>query len=138
MANNLYDDSRYKMMSASFNWGAIDLMLVAWSGTPSYIATEKTVQAIVNRGYTVRSTSTTITSKTIAADGTGQTNQVVLPAVAIGPNITWFTMVKKLGTTNASELILFVDTAETFPFVANGLDLVVQPDWLTKRGWFKP
>ena len=31
-----------------------------------------------------------------------------------------------------------IDEAFELPFVPNGLDLVIQPDWLSARGWFRP
>ena len=79
----------------------------------------------------LRGSSLPITSQTVAPDGTAQTNQVIIPGVPIGAPITFFTM------SDADQLILFIDEAVELPFVPNGLDMVVQPDWLEQRGWWK-
>jgi hypothetical protein len=58
---------------------------------------------------------------------------VLLPAVPVGPLVTWFTMTKA-----GTDLILYIDDAEGLPFTPNGLDVPVTPDWLSNRGWFRP
>jgi hypothetical protein len=32
---------------------------------------------------------------------------------------------------------LFIDDAEGLPFTPNGLDVLIEPDWLLERGWAK-
>lgn len=131
--NNVYDDARVKLLTALFDWTAYDLRLVAWSGTPSFLPTEKTVSQITGRGYAISGTSQVITSKTVSVNGTAQTNQLLLPAVPVGPPVTWFTMTKA-----GTDLILYIDDAEGLPFTPNGLDVPVTPDWLSNRGWWRP
>jgi hypothetical protein len=136
--NNIYDAARYKLMNALFSWTEADLMLTAWSGVPTFDPTNTLLSNITDLGGTDRGSSLTITSKTVNSQGVGQTNQVVIPAVAVGPDITFFTLSDRHPTYIQSELILFLDEVDGLPFVANGLDMLIQPDWLTFRGWFKP
>ena len=51
--------------------------------------------------------------------------------MAIGDPITFFTM------SDGLDLVLYIDEALDLPFIPNGLDMVVQPDWLDQRGWWK-
>jgi hypothetical protein len=136
--NDIYDDARVKLLTAALNWTTTDLVLSAWPGTPSFVPGEKTLSQIIARGYAVRGHSQVITSKTVSTDGTAQTNQVVIPSVPVGANVTWFTMSKRNATITLSEMILYIDEAIELPFVPNGLDMIVNPDWLSNRGWWRP
>jgi len=135
--NNIYDDARYKLLTAGLDWTAIPLRLAAWGGTPTFVPTDKILDHITFRN-TLLGYSQPITYQTVTPDGTAQTNPVLIPDVPIGPDVTWFTMVKHVGAQSSAELLLYIDNAEELPFVPNGLDLVVQPDWLQSRGWFRP
>lgn len=138
MVNNIYDFARYQLMTAALNWPTASLQLVAWAGTPNFIAVDKTISDIKGRGNTELGYSMVIAAGTVAADGSGQTNNVVIPSVPIGPSVTWFTMGRTGSPHDTGQLILYIDDAVNLPFVPNGLDLVVTPDWLQGRGWFKP
>src|SRR5262245_22816255 len=135
--NSIYDDARYKLLTAALNWTTIPLRLAAWGGTPNFVATDKTLSNITAR-TPLRGYSQEITSQTVAPTGVAQTNHVVIPTVPIGTAITWFTMVRDVGTQSMAQLILFIDDATELPYAPNGLDIVVQPDWLRERGWFRP
>jgi hypothetical protein len=138
MANTIYDAARYKLMNGLFNWPLTNLVLTCWSGTPTFVPGDTTIQDILNHGLTDRGSSLPITSKTVAPDGTAQTNQVVIPAVPIGAPLTFFTMSERnVANYLFSDLILFIDEALDLPFDPNGLDIIVQPDWLQRRGWWK-
>lgn len=138
MANQIYDSARYKLMVATFNWTALDLVLTAWSGTPTFYKTDSLISNVAAHGATDRGSSLPVTQKVVTSEGVGQTNQVVIPAVAVGPDVTFLTLSNKKANYLQSELILFLDDVLGLPFVANGLDMLVQPDWLQARGWFKP
>ena len=131
MANGVYDNARYKLMTAAFSWPAADLVLTVWSGTAVFYPVDQIINDVAAHGAVQRGTSMPITAKTVALDGTAQTNQVVVPAVAIGDPITFFTM------SDGLDLVLYIDEALDLPFIPNGLDMVVQPDWLDQRGWWK-
>ena len=135
--NTIYDAARYKLMNALFDWTKTNLVLTCWSGTPTFVPTDATIDDLVLHGVVDRGASLPITSKTVSPDGTAQTNQVVIQAVPIGAPLTFFTMSERKPTYGLSELILFIDEALDLPFDPNGLDIVVQPDWLQRRGWWK-
>ena len=137
MPNSVYDATRYKLMTAGFSWMATQLMLVAWSGPAGFYPEDETIDDLVAHGSVKRGQSLPITTQSVSPDGTAQTGQVVIPALAIGTPITFFTMVDKKPNVGMSELILFIDDAIELPFIPNGLDMVVQPDWLSKRGWWR-
>ena len=134
--NVAYDQARFLWATAGLDWRVTDLVLVAWSGAPNFVKTDVKVADIVARGLTaLAGYSQVITQKSVAVDGAMQTNNVVIPAVPIGPPVTHFTMCRRNATPNQSELLLFVDDAEGLPFTTNGLDMVVTPDWTLNRGW---
>ena len=78
-----------------------------------------------------------ITAKSVSPDGTAQTNPVLIPACRSARRLSYFTMCEKHATIFNGKLILFIDEALELPFDPNGLDMVVQPDWLQKRGWWQ-
>jgi hypothetical protein len=129
--NTIYDQARYRLMTQQLNWLTSNLVLTAWSGVAVFAPLDEIISDVATHGPVERGTSLPITQQTVAPDGTAQTNQVVIPAVPIGDPVTFFTM------SNGNQLILFIDEAEGLPFVANGLDMVVNPDWLQQRGWWK-
>jgi hypothetical protein len=136
--NQLYYDASYRLMTAQFNWTSLDLMLVAWGGEPLFAAADTTIAAIKARGFVELGFSLDILGPAVDPTGIGQTGQVLLPGIAVGETITWFTMCERQTTHDQSKLILYVDEALNLPFEGNGLDVVVQPDWLEQRGWFRP
>ena len=136
--NGIYDDARYKLLTANLNWLVADLLLVAWGGTPNFVKTDSTIASIKARGGTALGYSMEITEQAVSLNGTAQTNDVVIPEVPIGPAVTWFTMCVKQTPQDNSPLILFIDEATELPFEPNGLDMVVSPDWLQNRGWWLP
>jgi len=60
---------------------------------------------------------------------------VVIPGVVIGQPVTHFTLVDDQGAEDV--LLYYIDEAIDLPFDPNGLDMVIQPDWLSARGWFR-
>ena len=136
--NALYDKPARDMMNNQFIWDK-DMVLAAWTGEPMYVPTHVTLAHLRSATGAIEvGVSLPITERTVAPDGTGQTNSVVIPGIPIGPDVTWFTLIATKTTPELGELILFIDEAVGLPFEPNGLDLIVQPDWITKRGWFRP
>jgi hypothetical protein len=139
MANDIYDVARLRLLNAQLDWPTLDLVLSAWSGTPDFVVTDLTLADIKARGHTEIAVSATIGGVATSFNGTAQTDDVLLPLVPIGPNVTWFTMAERAVAHDSSELILFiVETLPPLPFVPNGLDLLLSPDWSLNRGWFRP
>ena len=60
-----------------------------------------------------------------------------IKAMGIVTEVTWMTIAGTQVPHDSSRLILFVDEAMELPFTPNGLDLLITPDWLAQRGWFR-
>lgn len=131
--NSAYDIARYRFVTAGLNWTALNLLVTVWNGAPNFVPTDQHISDIISRGMTVMAgSSQPITSTSVKSDGTTQTNTVLIPNVSIGQDITHMIMCEQNGN-----LIYFVDDALNLPFTPNGLDIVIQPDWLQERGWFR-
>lgn len=135
MTNSLYHAAAYAMATGAFDWTDIPLRLSAWTGTPTFDPTHVKIEDITDVGGVELAYSLPITAQSVAADGTMQTNHVVIPAIPVGPSVTWFTMSGAQPLHENDRLIMFIDEALDLPFVPNGLDLLVTPDWLSNRGW---
>jgi hypothetical protein len=131
MVNSIYDTARQRFALALIDWSTAPLVLLAYSGEPVFHAEDATITDITDRGETLLiSTSQDIVTQNVSAQGYLQTDNVVFEAVPIGYPITHFIM-----TLSAVTPLLFIDEAYDLPFVPNGLDVVVTPDWLEQRGW---
>jgi hypothetical protein len=138
MPNTIYDRARVQLLTAQLDWRTIPLVLTAWSGTPAFNPLHQIIADIVAASGVELGHSMEITEQSVSADGTAQTNEVVVPGVPVGSMVTWFTMAWLNATYAQSSLILFIDDAEGLPFDPNGLDMLVTPDWLENRGWWRP
>lgn len=136
--NQIYNNARFRMLTSSLNWTTEPMILSAWAGTPDFVATDKAIGNVKTRGNVEIAWSIPITAQSVANDGTAQTNDVLIPGIAVGQTVTWLTMSDQFGSHDLSELILFIDDAIELPFIGNGLDMLIRPDWLDNRGWFKP
>ncbi len=126
------------MVTKNFDWLTTDIVVTMWRGTPDYDQTDETISEIIARGLgSVLGHSLPVTAKSVALDGSVQTNQVVIPTTSVGEEITWFTLSRRAVSIDNSSLIYFVDQCDFLPFTTNGLDIVVNPDWTTQRGWFR-
>lgn len=79
--------------------------------------------------------SQAITGKAVTTDGYLQTSGVVFTSVPVVGSLTSFMMILRGADVPTSIPLLFIDTAVNLPFITNGLDVVVQPDWLQNRAW---
>jgi len=138
MPNGIYDRARYDLLTASLNWLTVSLKLTAWVGTPQFFPTDTTIGAIKARGAVAVGESLPINSNTVAVAGYAQTNPVLIPTVPVGPDVTWFTMSKVNIVADNSLPLLHLDDVYGLPFTPNGLDMLVMPDWVYQRGWYRP
>lgn len=129
--SGIYDNFRQKLLTASFDWRTEDYLLTAWSGAPEFDPTDATLADVTG---TMLSTSQPILGKAVSFDGYAQAGPVVIPAIPVNETVSFFVM----GLATGGVPLLFIDDAEGLPWLANGLDLVVQPDWALRRGWFRP
>jgi len=138
--SDIYDRIRYSMLTGNFVWADVDMRLVAWSGDLDFDATDDKVSDIVARANAVPiGYSLPVTGLTVTVDGRAQTDPIVIPDVAFGQELTFFTFVDyDDGDEENSAMVLFIDDAFELPFATNGMDIVVQPDWIQERGWWRP
>lgn len=138
MTNRIYDLARYHLATGGLDWRAAELWLAAFSGPADFVKTDVSIAAIVARGIVLpQGNSLAVTGKVVLADGVVQTQPVVIPGASTisGETITQFVMAKGAPGSASSEPVLWLDDVYGLPFVANGLDIVVQPDWAQSRGW---
>jgi hypothetical protein len=134
--NTIYDTARYRFATAQLNWTTQKIVLIVWSGPPTFVATDTKITDIITRATTVAAGhSLQILKQTVSIDGYLQTDQVVVPSVPPGPTLTHFIMASFVTSWNDGFPILYVDDVMNLPFDPNGLDIIVQPDWLQQRGW---
>ena len=132
--SEIYDRARYDLLTGALPWLTTDVGLAAFSGAPVFDATHGTMAEVLAANPAPAYASLPVTGMGAATNGTAQTDPIVIPGVPIGPDITFFVMFKV-----SSQLpIILIDDAVELPFVPNGLDLVVSPDWAYQQGWFRP
>lgn len=137
--SGIYDGARNKLATAGLDWRTQTLIVSAWEGAADFNPVDTTIASIAARGHVERGTSLDMTGLTVSANGTAGSQPVVVPGIAAGISIGWFTIAQKNATHSASVLLLFIDeAAPPLPFIGNGLDLVLQPDWLSATGWWRP
>ena len=137
--NSIYDNARFKLNTAGLDWRVADLRLVAWGGPPTFTPNLLTVNDKMVEGLTtLLKISDPVVGTAVTATGLAQTDPIIIRTVPIGMPVTHFTMVQYVTSDAMSELLLYIDDAVNLPFTPDGLDLVVQPDWLEGRGWFRP
>ena len=139
MANGVYDYARYLLSTAGLDWRAADLMLTAWSGAPDFVPSDRIVGDIVVRvgAEDKLGDSLPIVDNFVTQDGYNQTSAVIIQGVPVSREVTFFTMSLRHPVPEQADLILFTDTVLGMPFIANGLDIIVLPDWAQARGWFR-
>jgi hypothetical protein len=138
MGNAIYDSARRELLAAQLNWNTVDLLLVAWGGESDFDPLDETLTQLKGRGAVEMGSSLPINNTSITMNGAAQTDPVVIPDIPVGPPVTWFTLCRKNPTHDLSQPLLFIDDVYQMPFYPNGLDMVIQPDWLQWRGWFLP
>lgn len=138
--SDIYDRVRYAMLTGAFDWTALELRLVAWSGELDFDAGDTDVEDMATRALaTPLGYSLPVTGLTVTTDGRAQTDPIVIPGLTFGQEITFFTFVEyNEADEDASTMVLFIDDAFELPFATNGLDITVQPDWIEERGWWRP
>ena len=135
----IYDSARVKLLTAALNWPAASLIVSAWASPPDFDPTDQKISDLKARGLIEAGVSLPVTGPSVSANGTAATDAVVVPGIAVGQVINWLTMAELKSPHDDSELIIYVDQTDVpLPFNGNGLDLVLQPDWLANQGWFRP
>lgn len=138
MSNDLYNVARVRMVTASFDWQGTDVFLMAWSGTYKFDEQHRNIADVTAAGGIRRSVSLPSAFQTYTEEGIVQTSPYLFPLVSIGPPLIFFTLTFGNVVPGQEELIAFYNEGEGLPYEPKGLDVLVQPDWLSKRGWFRP
>lgn len=134
--NDIYNIARYRFANAQLNWTAVPLRMLAFSGTLDFDPTDDAVSDITARGLSALvMESQVVNHQSVSLEGYLQSDAIVIPSVPVGAEITSFVMILKTADVPSSIPLLFFDTALNLPFIPNGLDMVVQPDWFDQRGW---
>jgi hypothetical protein len=135
-----YAGIRERLLYNTFSWLSADLELQAWSGG-HFNEQHVRVSDLIASGGVPQSKSQEAASPFIRPGGYASSNALILPGTgfSVGASITFLTMNDRASGSAADPiLVLFIDDADGLPFVANGLDYVVEPDWLFKRAWWRP
>lgn len=134
----IYDYLANRLLNAAFNWNTADIQLIAWTGVPTFVATDDTITTFKTHGATELGRSQPVLARSVASQGIAKSGPIVIPAVPVGPQITHFTMTLKNVSPDAGNMLWFIDDVLGLPYDPDGTDVVVQPDWLQNRGWFRP
>lgn len=135
MSNEIYDVARYRFGTAQLNWETANLVLFAFAGTPVFEPTDLHIDDLTGRGATVIGQSMSVSGRNVSQKGYLQTAPILIPAVPVGPQFTHMVMALDAATAGEEVPLIFVDEAVELPYLPNGLDILIQPDWLAQRGW---
>lgn len=136
--NTFYARYRDHLLAADTPWTGLPVGLVAWSGIYFFDEAHITVANVQTAGGTVVSVAEPNPTTIAGPGGYAITDAMLLKAVPVGPPVSFLTLIRVGPSVPTSELIAYINQAEGLPFIPNGLDIVVQPDWLNRRGWFRP
>jgi hypothetical protein len=140
MALNVpYDHIRERLLYGTFSWPDAQLELCAWADG-AYFPSHIRVSDLVAAGGVQSSVSTLPIVPTVGPGGYASTGNVVLPGTGfvIGQLISFLTLNDRKDAVDDPKLLLFCADVEGLPFFANGLDVLVAPDWLSSRAWWRP
>jgi len=135
--NSLYNVARRKMVTGAFSWYDLDVVLIGWSGPYKFDEDHVTSGNVTAALGVERTRSLPNVAMGVTPEGIVQTASYVLPRVPVGPPIIFLTLAVPSTTPGGDELIAYYDDGEGLPYTTKGLDVVVQPDWLNARGWFR-
>lgn len=137
MPNQIYAKPRYELLTGLFNWGTLSVIVTAWAGTPWFDETDETIMDLRAHGPLDVASSLPVVGMLATAGGYAASGAALIPTPPVG-TISFLTIAEEQTPAELSKLILFLDTGYDLPYYSNGLDMLVQPDWLNKRGWFRP
>lgn len=134
MANQLYSADRVKFINGGFNWPSLPARLDAWRGSYVFDEAHASIADITAAGGVQVVVGLALSGKIAKPGGYAASNPAILPTVPVGAPVTFLVL---MDTTGTPVPIAYIDDAQGLPFTPNGLDQVVQPDWLQLRGWFR-
>lgn len=136
--SSLYNRFRERLLSADIAWTGAEIGCVAWTGKYWFDETDRYVSDIVASNGAIVSVAERNVTAIAGVGGYAITDPMLFKNVPIGFPVSFLTLTFPSDTIGLSELICYIDHGEGMPFTPNGLDWIVQPDWLSRRGWFRP
>lgn len=133
--NALYDNARERLLSAQLDWANLDLRMTAWGGNPetSFNPSHLTQAAL----GTPISTSQPILTPSVRPGGYAQSSKVMFPAVPMGTSVQFMVLCEVTTLPADRRLIAYLADVAGLPFIPNGGDYLIKPDWLFAQGWFR-
>jgi hypothetical protein len=133
--NALYDNARERMLSAQLNWASLNLLMTAWGGDPetSFDPSHLT-QTVLG---TPLATSQPILTPDVRPGGYAQSSKALFPAIAMGTSVQFVVLCEANATPANRRLIAYLSDVSGLPFIPNGGDYLLKPDWLFSQGWFR-
>jgi hypothetical protein len=137
MANGLYNAARVKMVAAQFDWAGFLVVFFAYRATSTYVFDPTHGISDIGAPDAV---SEAVLHQTITPTGYCRSDPVQFNNVAAGADIKFLVIAEKGvgGAAGAWSPVCYFDQGIDLPFVPNGNDIIVRPDWLADRGWFRP
>ena len=134
--NALYAGLRDRMLKG-FVWQDLPLIVGAWHGAYVFDETDVTTQDVIAAGGILSAYSLPLTNVIPRTGGYARSDMALLPTMPVGAEITFLTIMEDTGVLGQEKQLMYIDEANGLPFIPNGLDQYVQPDWLDLRGWFR-
>jgi hypothetical protein len=124
--NQLYAGIRERAAKGLFNWPTVPAAVGAGRGPYVFDEAHASVTDIAAAGGTLVMFSFAVY---VAS------NPALLPAIPVGAPVTFLILFDT--TSGAQTPLAYMEDGIGLPFTPNGLDWLVQPDWLDMRGWFR-
>jgi hypothetical protein len=137
--NRLYSRNRIKFLNTQFDWANRQMIMTCCRGPYTFDEEHITSDELVANGAELVASSLPMTGQTAMPGGYAMSDLIVVPAVPANTlPVTFLVLfdVTEAGTVGNVPLV-YIDEAMGLPFVPNGLDQQIQPDWLNHRGWFR-
>lgn len=136
--NAQYNLQRVRRATGAFNWPTLTCYMQAWRGAYVFDAAHETVSDVTASGGTLVATSLALLDQQVTSGGYLRSGPVAIPAIAPSSPITFLLLVRDTGGGAAAYApIAYYDDAIGLPFTPNGLEWLIQPDWLSERGWLR-
>jgi hypothetical protein len=132
--NILYDDARMRMLNGQLVWPSMSLLMLAYSGDPTIsFNPAHLIQSDVGTPVAV---SQGVLTPSVAAGGYAKSGYAEFLSIPVG-NVTFFVMCEANATPASRRLLVYLSDLNNLPFISNGGDYLVKPDWLFRQGWFR-
>lgn len=134
MINSLYNDARERMLSSQLNWATMPLVMLAYKLDPttSFDPTDL-IQSDIGTPWAV---SQSMLNPIVQSGGYAKSGGAEFLTIPIG-TVTFFVLAEDLPTPTPRRLLVYLSDANNLPFISNGGDYMIKPDWLFSQGWWR-